>query len=258
MTDWSFSSLDQFVTNRGEQVIHEIAIACPCRVEDGYAGNIEVNGRPAKDRLSECTLCQGDGFRYRDSQIITGLVTSVQAGTRELREFGYAVPGDAVFSPALSSRPISDFDRITFQFPVPLSEGQTIIRNAHNLERNGMLQNVPSSDSDRLWYLPSCAIWCEDIDGVVYTEHADFTLGEKKITWVGNKPADGVVYTLKYQAYLEWIAYNTPLPRIDRNRSLAQRVTLRKKHVFFNDGSSAKTPAERCTEEREFTTQLKI
>lgn len=257
MSDWSFELLEFLIQDRGDEVIHEIAVACPCRGEDHYASLITDQNRPARKRSLDCDQCDGNGWLYRNARVVKGLVTSVNSGNRSLIEAGYAEPGDCVFSPSLDIGIISDFDRITFTYPAPLDQGQQIMRNAANMEDNKGLNTRLQVNEDRLWYIPEQCIWCEDQNGVVYQQNLDFVFDKKIIRWIGNKPADGVFYTIKYTAFLEWICYSTPMTRIDRARNLGQKVLLKKVHVAFpNDEAS--TPSERQEKQITFTTRSKL
>lgn len=257
--DWDFELLQELFDARGSSVIHETGVACTCRNEDAYAGMIEVDGAPASVRSLSCSKCQGDGYIYRNARIIRGLITAVQSGkNRQLIDAGYANPGDAIFSPDFEAGLISDFDKITFLAAVPLHEGQVILRNAANIKENKMLETDLTPDEDRLWYMADCALWCEDYNGVIYEQNVDFVLEDRKIRWMGNRPNDKVLYTLKYIGFPEWIVYNTPMARVDRDRSLAQKVVLQKKHVAFNTGSFNDTPVKRQADQVIFTTRSKI
>lgn len=261
MIDWQFSMHDDFIDRRGDLVLHEQGVACPaCRGEDYYASNLMENNQPKRIRSLNCNVCQGDGFIYRNARPIRGLLTGIQHGAnRQLIEAGFMVPGDCSFSPLLSECPgISDFDRITFSHAQPINEGQVILRNAANMGENVGLEVGLTPDQDRLWYLSDCAIWCEGEDGTLYQQGVDYTLSGKKITWVGNRPPDNTYYVLKYKAYLEWVAWSSPMERVDHGRTLGQKVMLRKKHVYFSTGSPADTAEARTAEQREFTQLLKI
>lgn len=196
---------------------------------------------------------------FRNARVIRGLVTSVEAGpNRKLLEGGYAVAGDAVFSPSLNVGSITDFDRITLCQSSPISDGQVIMRGTAQHNQNQDMKIGVAVDEDRLWYYADCSLWCEDNSGVIYSEGSDFILDKHVIRWVGNQPNKGTFYTLKYRAFLEWIVYNTPLSRVDQGRSLAQKVLIRKKHVAFHSGSDANTPAGRSEEQSRLTTRVKL
>ena len=257
--DWDFGRLQELIDARGSEVIVETGLACPCRNGDAYASTIDVEGFPGSIRTLSCPKCQGDGYIFRNARCVLGLITGEDPGRgRELIDAGYAVPGTMIFSPSLHAGPISDFDRITELHAEPVSDGQVIMRNAANIEDNQALDTDLTVDEDRLWYMVDCVLWCEDANGVVYHQDSDFEIEDRKIVWTGRRPADRVIYTIKYTAYLEWIVYDTPFTRHDRNRSLAQRVSLRKKHVFIASGSKADTPAKRKDEQDDFTTNTEI
>lgn len=257
--DWDLEQLEAFIQRRGEEVVHETAIACPsCRNEDIFSYSVEVDGRPANIRSLSCPQCYGDGFIYRNPQIIKGLVSAIDPGNRVLTDIGYSVPGDCVFSPSMAVAPLGDFDRVTFQVPSSVG-GQVILRGAATMQQNASLTTDLSPQEDRLWYLPECALWCEDQNGVIYTQGADYTFDDKKIVWVdGRGPSMGTLYSLKYRAYLEWVTYSSPMERYDRGRNLAQRVLLRKKHVHFQGGNLADSPGDRLEQQEAFTTKVKI
>lgn len=253
--DWDFNALESLIEDRGETVVHETGVACPCRAEDAIASATLTENRPTTRRRYGCEQCGGTGFIYRNAKCVKGLITSVESGrNRELLELGYAVPGDCTFSPSLYATQIQDFDRITLRYPTPVSSGQILMRNAANMGDNAMLNLGLTESQDRLWYEAVCATWCEDENGVLYTQDVDFTLDGKVVEWGGGKaPSHGTFYTIKYNAYLEWVCYATPLTRFDRNRKLGQRVLLRKVHVASLNDYEFDTVEKREERELEFT-----
>ena len=256
--DWRWDLLEELIEARGEKVTVETAVACPCRSGDLYSALILKDGKPGNQRILDCPNCQGDGFLYRNARNVSGLVTALDPGrNRQLFEAGYAVPGDVTFSPSSRAGFLTDFDKVTFCFSSPVNEGQVIMRGSHTLENNAEYVTDLDTAEDRLWYRPSCSIWCEDINGVVYSQGADFVFEGKKIQWVGAQPDIGTLYTLKYTAYLEWVAYASPFQRMDNNRNMGQRVMLRKKHVTFTTDSPMDSPAHRA-EKADFTTRTSL
>ena len=257
--DWDFDKLEELIEGRGDKVIHETGISCTCRNEDTLASLQIHEAASAAARRINCDKCQ-DGFIYRSPKVIMGLLTSIEAGpNRKLIESGYAVQGDAVFSPSLKVFKLTDFDKITFLHSTPVGDGQVIFRNAGQLNDNAGLDTKGlQPDEDRLWYQADCAIHCEDEFGEQYFQDADFVLEDKVIRWVGREPKDKTLYTVKYTAFLEWIVYNTPFERFDRGRPLAQRVLIRKKHVTSMVGSPADTAAKREQEAEGFVTRTTI
>jgi hypothetical protein len=248
LPDWDFGLLEELIQSRGDPVTHEVGLLCPkCNNEDPYASRVDHHGRPAMVRSLYCSTCDGNGFIYRNSRCIIGLVTGVQQAQRDLIDAGYASPGDAVFSPSLHVGYIGDFDRITFTNTTQVDGGQVIVRGAATMNDNSSLVTDLSTSQDRLWYLPECVTWCEDANGVVYTLGQDFTFTNKKINWT-NGPHVGVPYVIKYRAYMEWLVYASPMERFDRTRNLAQRVLLRKKHVHFMTNNKD-SPGERADQQ---------
>ncbi len=258
-TDWDFAQLEELIQARGDDVIHETGVACPCRKDDAYASTVLQENKPATQRKLHCPQCGGVGWLWRNAKVIKGLITSIESGrNRQLLEMGYAVPGDATFSPSLDAATLYDFDRITFLYPVPVGDGQIIMRNGARLADNGLLPLGLEANEDRLWYEAACVIWCEDENGRIYQQNTDFNVSGKTLTWTGGKPRDGVFYTVKYNAYLEWIIYASPMTRFDRARTLGQRVLLRKVHVAQQNGFDFDTAAKRQQQELEFTTKTTV
>ncbi len=258
--DWDFALLEELIDARGEDVIVETGIACTCRNGDLYASTLERHNALAASRRLNCVTCQGDGYIYRNARYVRGLITSIDPGrNKQLIELGIAIPGDAVFSPTLSDVHVGDLDKITFLFSQIVNEGQVIMRGASHLGENAQISTDLTVAEDRLWYSADYAIWCEDEDGVVYSQHADFELDAKKIRWVGNtQPNVGKLYTLKYSGYPEWVVYSQPFLRSEGRRNLGNRVLIRKKHVHYMTGSQADTVETRVNEEAAFTTRTKI
>lgn len=257
--DWDFQRLDSLIQARGENVIIETGVSCPCRNGDVYASLINRDGKPANQRRLNCSQCKGDGRVYRNARKIRGLVTSLNpVRDRSLIEMGYAQPGDVMFSPELNAGKVTDFDKITILYPMDVDDGQVIMRGAAHMEDNKIFVTDLETNEDRLWYEAVCSIWCEDINGVIYEQGADFEFENHKIRWVGNTPDEGTLYTVKYTAYLEWIVYSGGMTRIDNCRSLGQQVILKKKHVVLMTEDADNSVDTRTDEEIEFTTRSKL
>lgn len=237
--DWNFPLHRGQIDNRGEAVIHEVGLRCTCNNEDIYAGFTETGAHVSrKRRMINCERCGGEGYLYRRAKKIIGIVTGIRE-TKTQIEGGWAMPGDSI----LSVKPgveISGGDLITFTWPQPIADGQVVRRGASLLSDNATRKLGLESDEDRLWYNAYSSIYCEDEDGYVYESNADFILDTSKIIkWTGSSPATGKIYTIKYNAYLEWIAFLPPEIRRDRGRDLGTRVVLRKRHVANPNVESA-------------------
>jgi len=257
--DWDFAKLDELIEDRGDDVVVETGVACTCRNHDMYASTILRNNEPASYRRMNCVRCQGDGFFFRDARCVRGLLTGLNPGrNRQLIESGYALAGDSVFSPDRHNDSIADFDKITLMVAQDLNEGQVVMRGAAGMEENAQIPTDLSAAEDRLWYVADCAVWCEDQDGVVYAQGADFEFEAKKIRWIGTQPAVGKLYTIRYTGYPEWIVYTQPFLRFDNGRSLGRKLLLRRKHVHFNTGSQAHTVSARQAEQAVLTSGVKI
>jgi len=141
---------------------------------------------------------------------------------------------------------------ITFTWSQPVPDGQVLVRGAastsDNLERKTYLED----NEDRLWYYAADSIWCEDEDGNVYEPGAFILDGSKIIKWVGNSPRKGKRYSIKYNAYLEWIVFQPPGMRRDRNRDLGARVLLKKSHTIL----TAEDPRPRANDKVPFCARI--
>jgi len=229
--DWNFPLHRGQIDERGESLIHEVGLRCTCNQEDMFAGETEHGAQAMrKRRRFGCTVCGGYGYIYRNPRPLIGMVVGIRQNKAQL-EPGWAVPGDAM----LSVKPnyvISAGDLITFTWPQPVADGQVLLRGAAATNDNLTRKTGLEEDEDRLWYNAISSIYCEDEDGVVYSSDGDFVLnGSKVLKWVGGRPIKGKAYTIKYNAYLEWVVFMPPDVRRDYDRDLGTRVAIRKRHV---------------------------
>lgn len=190
---------------------------------------------------------------YRNGVLTCGLATSIRQ-QRNVHDIGESQPGDMQFSLGPDffecgggGRRVGRDDKFIATWDQPLDEGQTIVRGAATMSDNLRLKYNVSEDEDRLWYEPATALWCEDENGITYTQNGDFILGPGKvIKWVGNQPEVGVKYAIKYTAFFEWIAWIPPLERRDKNnRDLGPLVFLRKRHIAHINDSPVITADDR-------------
>jgi len=250
--DWNLKLHTGQVNNRGEIVIHETAIRCPCGADDMPAGLLERPHVLRKRTTFRCELCNGIGFLFRDPRKVVAILTGISE-TRNRDEMGWMVPGDAIMSIAPGYQ-VCTGDRITYTWPQAVDEGQVIVRGAGSQDENGTRKNIGvDDDEDLLWYNAAESVWCEDLDGKVYEGGADFELdGSRVVRWKGNRPQMFKPYTLKYMAYLEWIVFNPPNTRQDRGRDLGMRCPLRKRHIVL----PTKDPSIRALDRVAFCTRL--
>jgi hypothetical protein len=251
LADFTPGLQESLIQSRGAIMVHEIAISCTCRVEDTYAG-IKGDGKERR-RDAFCPRCRGDGWLYRAPRTLVGLATSIRQ-QKNILDVGIAQPGDMMFSPSTdagcrppASNRIGNWDLLTATWDQPLDDGHVLVRGAGTSAENLGLRTDLSPDEDRLWYEPKSAVWCEDEFGTVFSEGADFVLGPGKIIkWVGNRPIRGKRYTIKYNAYFEWVVFVPPQERRDReNADLGQLVFLRKRHVAMLNESPVAIPEDR-------------
>ncbi len=199
------------INNRGADMIHEVGFSCTCRVDDVYVSTREDSAEHRREPF--CTRCGQDGWLFRDPVLVRGLITNIRF-QRNIMDAGNYLPGDSLFSPDFTDtgcgddegRRIGTADKLTATWPEPLDDGHVLVRGSGSKSAALGIKTELDDDEDRLWYEPANALWCEDEFGVKYNEGSDFKLGPGKIIkWIGNKPNVGVRFTIKYNAYFEWI-----------------------------------------------------
>lgn len=223
------------INSRGLQMIHEFGLSCPCRAEDPHSSLLNDGKDNRRDVF--CVRCGQDGWLFRDPVLLTGMITNIRH-QRNILDAATTVPGDATFSPSTNSptckkRKIGTNDKLTATWPEPIDDGQIIRRGAgYTLATQGIVTEL-SENEDRLWYEPADAIWCEDEFGTIYDQNGDFVLGPGRIIkWIGNRPILNARYTIKYEAFFEWIVFQPPGERRDRDgANLGEIVFLRKRHI---------------------------
>lgn len=239
--DWNFDLHEGQINNRGSEVIHEIGLRCTCNKEDVIAGMIEDGPHALRKRTRfGCEICGGDGFIYRNPAKVIAMFTDISGG-KTLAGEGWLYPGDSVMS-LKPGYEVSTGDKISYLWAEPVSDGQVVIRGAAQIGANSSRKLNLEENEDLLWYHAIHGVYCEDDAGKVYASNVDFLLdGSRVIRWIGNRPRIKQAYSIKYEAYLEWIAFMPPDHRRDRDRDLGSRVALRKRHVaIHNDNPSAR------------------
>lgn len=249
--DWQPGLQDGLVTNRGVDMIHEIGMACTCRVGDVYASTRDDGVE--KRREPFCSRCGADGYIFRNPALIRGIFTNARH-QRNILDAGIYQPGDAIFSPSPNNsecgqenRIIGTIDKLTATWPEPLDDGHVLIRGSGSkAAADGIITELEENE-DRLWYEPANSIWCEDENGIVYNEEADFELGPGRIIrWIGQSPDIGTRFVIKYNAYFEWIVWQPPVERRDRDAAnLGELINLRKRHIQLINTSPYATSTDK-------------
>lgn len=204
------SEINRFTREEGEKVRHLIGMRCYC---------IRPDGQPDPN----CKDHENGGWLYRNEQPIVGLVTGVNFH-KDLMATGAFIPGDCVFSPQ-GNYTVSEMDKIIFTWPEVYGPGEPLIRGKET--------------ADNLYYEAVKALYCVDEDKVVYRQDVDFQFSGKTIIWnwtgksgQAKAPAAGKRYTIKYKAYIEWIAFVPPVVRVSHGKDMGNKVMLRKRHLF--------------------------
>ncbi|MHB1418286.1 MAG: hypothetical protein ACYCX4_01675 [Bacillota bacterium] len=205
---------NDFIRRRGEWVIWQPAVKCPC------------GSSPDRANIN-CPVCGGLGVFHREGKEIRGLVTGVEQ-EKKLLEAGIAIPGDMIFSQEVGGVKLSDYDmiKLTWKDGIPF-EGQIVSR-------------ATGSATDTLYYEAKDISQCLAINETTgeitdYILDTDFSVSGKTITWLtgGKKPANGAKYSIKYSAVFEWLVFLPPFPRVERGTDIGQKVLLRKRHIVF-------------------------
>jgi len=205
-----------FVARHGEIVEWSRATLCPC----GLGANKDAGrSRPT------CPVCHGFGFRYMNPTNLTGIITAVRFDKQQV-EGGIAEPGDLYLglSPYDASN-ISDYD--SFRLP-----GWNV---GHTYE--GEIQRRQQVGGDVLNYEVKKVYECYVVDqptGIItsFTTPDDFTVTGRTLSWVtGHGPAVDQMYSIKYNALFEWIAFVTPVQRMEQGINLGTKALLRKRHA---------------------------
>jgi hypothetical protein len=203
-------AIDQFTIEEGEEVRHLIGMRCWCHGPDGQPD-------------PNCTQHEAGGWVFTSEQTITGLVTDISQN-QELMETGVFIPGDCVFSP-YSENIVSEGDKIIFTWPLPFGQGDPLVRG--------------TGTTDRLYYEGVSGLACIDETKISYLSGIDYRIFGKNIEWywtgkpaIGKAPLAGKRYTVKYQAYIEWLAFVPPVARISKGADMGNKVMLRKKHLL--------------------------
>lgn len=248
--DFDLQLHDGLVAGRGTSMLHEIGIRCPtCQIDDSIAGMLP---EPLRNNMPFCKECGGTGRLYCDPQMVRGLFSSARF-QRNLGDSYSDNPADATFSPSplhgSRRRDIGMNDKLTSTWPQPLDDGQVIVRGAATLGENRDNEIGVNPDEDRLWYEPARVIWCQGKDRKQYFPQANFIAGPGKVLrWVGERPALGSTYTVKYAAFTEWVVLKPPDDRRDRDgRDLGPLVQLQRRHVALVNESPVVIDSDRIS-----------
>lgn len=213
-----------FIQRHGEWLNYSTGMKCTCmNMMDG-------SNLPDANRADPtCEACKGLGWLWEPQDQILGMVSNITQ-QKDLIESGLVSPGDLVCSPQLDIT-LMDYDKIQ----IPWSEG---------IPQEGQLIQRSDTNVDETFYpimKVNDLITVDKSTGMVthYTEGTDFTFDKEhpsnQITWTGsNIPGWGLVFSIKYEALVDWIVFTLPQPRKERGTNLGQRVMMRKKHVVFN------------------------
>ena len=199
------------VRKRGDWVRHAKGRRCPC-------------GESVDRAVPTCRLCRGLGFFWEDWRWLRALVTSAEQETK-LLALGVAAPGDLVLGPGLHpwARRIDQWDLVVPRLPFGQPfQGETLVRQG---------------TVDTLQWEPARVEACYMVDPrsglrATFLEGADFVVEGAGLRWLpGRGPAIGERYAIHYRPRFEYLALVPPMPRVERNTGLGDKVILRKRHL---------------------------
>lgn len=191
------------------------AALCPCR------------STPTGSQNQNCLACGGNGILYPvPPEQITVLVSDITQNL-DLMQYGLMEDGDLVVSPQPGSIHFDNFDLLMLPWSIGVpTYSQVIVRGAG------------ATDTADYRVLNVTGAWTvEPTTGTnqEYKPGFDFTFDSKTITWLstGNAPTDGQLYSIRYDAQFEWVAYNPPSPRVAFGQDLGQKAVFRKRHILL-------------------------
>lgn len=210
---WLYNTLWQS-QNAGGSFAYEATVYkaayCPC-------GNT-----PSAPNNINCAACGGYGLLYPEApEQIPVLVSEINQES-ELIQYGFANYGDMVVSPQPGSVHFDNFDLLILPWSIGVPTfSEVLARGAGN------------TDIATYRLLHVGGAWTVNVtSGAVtaYVPGRDFTYSGKTLTWV-NGPSAGTLYSIRYDAQFEWVAWNPPEPRVAFGQDLGQRAVFRKRHI---------------------------
>jgi hypothetical protein len=219
----NINAQNEFIRKHGEWIHYFIGMKCTCNSSVLTTGSNLYD--PNRSNIT-CAACKGLGWVWQDGGEILGVIDNILQH-KDLLIAGIAAPGDLVFSPDLRYT-LADYDKIqlTWVEGIPF-EGELIARGSGTTDTT--LYGVMSV-SQCIVVNPTTGAITKYVSGIDFNFNQ--TIPTNSITWVPTKgPSVGTVYSLKYQALVDWIVFTTPQPRRERGTNLGQRVIMRKKHL---------------------------
>ncbi|MCL6442459.1 MAG: hypothetical protein K6T83_03170 [Alicyclobacillus sp.] len=188
---------------------------CPCGNTPNSPNNIN------------CAACGGYGILYPvPPEQIPVLISDVNQNLN-LLQYGLAEDGDMIVSPQPGTIHFDNFDLLILPWSIGVPTFSQVLSRG-------------SGPTDTAYYriLNVTAAWTVDpVKGTAqkYLPGTDFTYEGKEITWLdtGNAPNEGQLYSIRYDAQFEWVAYNPPQPRVAFGQDLGQKAVFRKRHILL-------------------------
>lgn len=228
---WLFNQLWESQDAQGpfayKAVVYKAAL-CPCR------------STPTGSQSQNCQACGGNGVLYPTPPENVPVLVSDITQNLDLMQYGLMEDGDLVVSPEPGSIHFDNFDLILLPWSIGVPTYSEVI-----------VKGNTDTDATSYRILNVTAAWTVDPSAgtsQAYKPGFDFTYDAfesttppgKSITWLstGNAPSDGQLYSIRYDAQFEWVAYNPPQPRVAFGVDLGQKAVFRKRHILLPNAPS--------------------
>lgn len=204
-----------------------------------YQGTLcSCGNRPGAPPTITCKACGGVGFLYPLAPLqVLALVSDVEQHT-DLVAAGLMTYGDLVLSTQPGAIQLNNYDIVLVPWQVGIPAQDQVVQRSttgsedrawYRLQQVSGAWTVNSSTGEVTSYTPGAP----DPETGEIPGNADFTWSGHTITWLRNQPAAGSLYSLRYTADYEWVAFDPPSPRTAFGQDLGQRVVLRKRHIVL-------------------------
>lgn len=215
---WLYNTLWE-AQNEGGSFAYEATVYksawCPCGNTPGQPNNIN------------CAACGGFGILYPLPPFSALVMVSDITQNLDLMQYGLMEDGDLFVSPQPGSVHFDNFDLLLLPWTIGVpTYSQTIVRGS----------GVADTSYYRVLNVTG-AFTVNTATGATteYVPNRDFTYSGKTITWLatGSQPSAGTLYSIRYDAQFEWVAYNPPQPRVAFGQDLGQKAIFRKRHILL-------------------------
>lgn len=204
--------MHRYFARHAERVLWYEAALCPC------------SKTPRSPARNICQACFGLGYFYPNPpKVLRCNVTQVTQNLI-LEALGEMQPGDLVLEQQPGDPQIGRGDLILTQWwRGEPDQGETVLR-------------ASNTNVDVLSFRAQDVLWAGTVDistgvATTYRLGTDFEASGRNITWIGNSPAPGQQYSIKYTSNYEWVCYIPAMPIYEFGTNLGPRATMRKRQI---------------------------